>query len=74
MAMTKEERIAELEELRALTVAALKKALKAQSYGVAGRSKIMADIDKLRRQIKEYTQEIDALTAGGINISYGVPK
>jgi hypothetical protein len=74
MAMTTAERIAEKEELRALAVDALKKAYKAQSYGAAGRQKTMANIAELRKQITEYTQEIDELNQGGINISYGVPK
>lgn len=72
--LTKTERIAELEELRALAVSALKIAYKAQAYSVAGRSKQMAQITDLREQIREYDRELKTVEMTGIQLQYGVPE
>lgn len=70
--MTKAEKIAELEELRALAVAALKKAYKAKSYAVGDRSKQMPDVKALREEIRYYDRQLKALRAGKLDVSYGV--
>lgn len=74
--MTNEEKIAELQELRAITVESIKKATRAQAYSASGNSKQMASVKDLREQLKDIDRDISKLQSGrsGIDISYGVPE
>lgn len=75
--MTKAERLAELQELRAACVAAIKSAYSAQSYSVFGRSKAMADIATLMAQRSAYDREIYELsndTTGIIEVTQWTPE
>lgn len=77
--MTLEERKTELTILRSEAVIALRNAYKAQSYNAWGKSVSRASIEELRKQIKEYDAELQAvenaiLGKGGISVSYGVPE
>ena len=72
--MTKQEKIDKLKIRLEEIETAISKALDAQSYGIQGRSKTMANLETLEKMKDKYEKEIAILEGtGGSRIVVGIP-